>query len=101
MLSVLPSVESTSCFTAWQVFEIPSAWLQSSRYLKSPFPKDYAIIRLARKWFVRGVFRAATVRERSSDCRPTIYREFVQPTTSYCDRPSLSIAKKASGMPPE
>ena len=42
---------------------------KSSRYLKSPFPKDHTIVRLARKWFVRRVFRAATVRERSSDCQ--------------------------------
>ena len=33
---------------------------KSSRYLKSPFPKDHTIVRLARKWFVRRVFRAAT-----------------------------------------
>ena len=32
---------------------------KSSRYLQSPFPKDHAIVRLARKWFVRRVFRAA------------------------------------------
>ena len=56
---------------------------KSSRYLKRPFPKDHTIVRLARKWFVRRVFRAATVRERSSDCQPIIYREFMQPSTSH------------------
>ena len=43
---------------------------KSSRYLKSPFPRDLTIVRLARKQFARRVFRAATVRERSRDCRP-------------------------------
>ena len=62
-------------------FGEPNAWLQKFALLASPFPKDHAIIRLARKWFVRGVFRAATVRERSSDCRPIIFREFMQPST--------------------
>ena len=55
---------------------------KSSRYLKSPFPKDHTIVRPARKWFVRRVFRAATVRERSRDCPPITYREFMQLSTS-------------------
>ena len=44
------------------------------------FPNDQPAGRLARKWFVRRVFWAATVREPSRDCQPIIYREFTQPS---------------------
>ena len=32
----------------------------------------------ARKWFVRRAFRAATVRERSRDCRPINDRQLME-----------------------
>ena len=36
----------------------------------------------ARKWFVRRAFRAATVRERSRDCRPINDRQLMELSTS-------------------
>ncbi len=67
---------------------------KSSRYLKSPFPKDHTIVRLARKWFVRRVFRTATVRERSRDCPPITYPEFMQPSTSFPNRRRLQTSAR-------
>ena len=63
---------------------------KSSRYLKSPFPKNHTIVRLARKWFVRRVFRAATVRERSRDCQPINDRELRQPSRHVLSQPANS-----------
>ena len=40
------------------------------------------VVHLARKWLIRGTFRAATVRERSRDCQPINDRELMQPSTS-------------------
>ena len=75
---------------------------KTSRYLKSPFPQDHTIVRLARKRFVRRVNESEPrtpvsghglqptqgdetdgfVRDRSRDCPPIIYREFMQPSTT-------------------
>ena len=43
---------------------------KSSRGFESPFPEAHAIVRLVRRWFVRRVFRAATVRARSMGLGP-------------------------------
>ena len=64
----------------------PRAWLQEFALFEKPFPKDHKIVRLARKWFFRRVFRAATETERSRDCPPITYREFMPPSARSCGK---------------
>ena len=54
----------------WRVWkERSSACLQKFAHSKKPVPNDHAALCLARKCFVPRAFRAATVRERFSNCR--------------------------------
>ena len=55
---------------------------KSSRILKAPSRRSVPIVHPARKWFVRRAFRAATVRERSRDCRPINDSQLMEPSIS-------------------